>query len=198
MDVGYSHIEPGLYEALAQRDAYTALHCDRVGVLTAALGHTLGLAADELNILGMAARLHDVGKIGIPDSILLKPGPLDAAEWVIMRSHSELGERIVRADVGLPCRIELASIIRHHHEHYDGSGYPDGLCGQAIPLLSRLLAVADSYDAMTEPRSYHRARPHREVMEILLDERDNKHDPQMVDLMLSLPETWFARLDCPG
>lgn len=197
MDVWVSHIEPELREALARRDAYTAVHCDRVGVLAGALARTLGLSADQLKILGMAARLHDIGKIGIPDSILLKPGPLDAAEWVVMRSHSERGERIVLADSGLPRRVELASIIRHHHEHYDGGGYPDGLRAQAIPLLSRLLAIADSYDAMTEPRSYHRARPHREVMEILMDERGNKHDPQMVDLMLSLPEAWFARLDPP-
>lgn len=92
----------------------------------------------------------------------------------------------------------MATIIRHHHEHYDGGGYPDRLCGEAIPLLSRLVAVADSYDAMTETRRYHRARSHQEVMEILADERGNKHDPRMVDLMLSLPEAWFAQLDAPA
>jgi len=197
VEVWFSRIEPVLHEALAHRDTYTATHCHRVGMLASALAQVLGLAADALEMIGVAARLHDVGKIGIPDSVLLKPGPLDAAEWVIMRGHSERGERIVLADSGLPWRNKLASIIRHHHEHYDGGGYPDGLCGQAIPLLSRLLAVVDSYDAMTEPRPYQPARSHREVMGALADERGNKHDPQMVDLMLSLPEAWFARLDRP-
>ncbi len=197
MEVWFSHIEPVLHEALVHRDTCTAIHSSRVGLLAPALAQALGLAAHELKMIGVAARLHDVGKIGIPDSVLLKPGRLDAAEWIIMRSHSERGERIVLADSDLPCRDELASIVRHHHEHYDGGGYPDGLRGDSIPLLSRLLAVADSYDAMTETRPYHRARPHREVMQILVDERGNKHDPQMVDLMLSLPQEWFTRLDLP-
>lgn len=172
-----------------------AAHCDRVGVLALALARVYGLQGDQLMILDMAARLHDIGKIEIPAAILHKPGPLDAVEWAIMQSHSERGERMVRADRPFPLQAEVALVIRHHHEHYDGGGYPDALRGRAIPLLSRLLSVADSYDAMTEPRAYHPARTHDEVMAILTRERGGKHDPQMVDLVLSHSEEWFMRLD---
>ncbi|WP_201028711.1 MULTISPECIES: HD-GYP domain-containing protein [unclassified Rhodanobacter] len=193
METWLSRIEPVLHETLGHRDAHTAVHCARVGMLALALARVFGLSGSDLLILGTAARLHDIGKIGIPDAILRKPGPLDAAEWAIMQSHSERGERIVRADPGLPWRDDIALVIRHHHEHYDGSGYPDGLRGQAIPLLSRLLSVADSYDAMTEPRAYRLERSHREAMTTLRDESGGKHDPQMVDLILSRDETWFMQ-----
>lgn len=192
-----SRIKPVVHEALRQRDAYTAAHCQRVGVLALALAAQLHLSEQQLAVLGVAARLHDVGKIGIPDAIVRKPGALDAAEWDIMRTHSERGEQIVRADPGLPCSEDVALAIRHHHEHFDGSGYPDGLRGPAIPLPSRLLAVADSYDAMAVPRAYHTPRSHQHVIQILLAERSNKHDPQMVDLIVSRDAAWFAELGYP-
>lgn len=196
MNVWLLHIEPGLYEALVQRDVYMAIHCGRVGVLASALAQTLGLAADELDILGTAARLHDVGKIGIPDSILLKPGPLDAAERVDMRRHSERGERIGLAAVtwraGLRWLRSSATITNTTMVAVIPTA-----CADRRYRCCRVSALADRYDAMREPRSYHRARPHREVTDILRGERGSRHDPQLVDLMLSLPEAWFARLDHP-
>lgn len=193
MNVWLERVEPALSAALSQRDTPTSDHCGRTGVLALALASELGIGGDNLLILGAAARLHDVGKIEIPDAILFKPGPLDAAEWAIMRTHSARGSQIVGAKYDLPFRAAVARIIYHHHEHYDGSGYPDGLSGEEIPLLARVISVADSYDAMTEPRLYHPKRSHHDTMAVLLSESGSKHDPRIVDLIASRDQVWFAR-----
>ncbi len=198
MNVRLERVEPVLSAALAQRDTPTSDHCGRTGVLALALARELGIGGDNLLILGAAARLHDVGKIDIPDAILFKPGPLDAAEWTIMRTHSARGAQIVTANRALPFRAAIASVIYHHHEHYDGNGYPDGLRGENIPLLSRVISVADSYDAMTEPRLYHPKRSHHDTLAVLLHERGSKHDPQIVDLIASRDQTWFAQVGMSG
>ena len=194
MIVRIAHLEPLLNAALTQRDTNTASHCSRVGTLAVELAGMLGFNEEQLMIVGVAARMHDVGKIGIPDAILRKPGALSAEEWAIMRSHSVRGESIMRADGTLTLRNDIALVIRHHHEHFDGSGYPDELSGEAIPLAARLLSVVDSYDAMTESRTYHRVRSHQEAMAILDGERGTKHDPQMVDLIQSCDESWIMQL----
>lgn len=162
--------------ALDKRDAFTRQHCDRVVQLAVRLGGALALDRDERAILAVCATFHDLGKIGIPDSILHKPGPLDAGEWETMKTHSELGEHIIEA-TGLPAADRVARIIRHHHENFSGDGYPDRLEGDHIPLLSRIIFIADAYDAMRNPRSYRPAMSHEQVMSILDSEKSWKFDP---------------------
>ncbi|HVN77035.1 MAG TPA: HD domain-containing phosphohydrolase [Thermoanaerobaculaceae bacterium] len=146
------------------RDEGTGDHCDRLSRLAARLGEHLGLSADEVKALRRAGYLHDIGKIGIPDAVLLKPGKLDAAEWEIMRSHVEIGVEICQ---GLRSLRSTLPIIRHHHERQDGSGYPDHLRGDDVPLLARVFQVADVYDALTNERPYRKALSTAEALEVL-------------------------------
>jgi len=162
--------------ALDVRDAYTRSHCDRVTTLALELGAACGMADGGLDDLGICARFHDIGKIGVPDAVLLKPGRLVGDEWEIMKSHAKLGERIFTA-MAIPGHDGVAALIRHHHESFDGSGYPDGLAGEAIPLASRIMLIVDAYDAMATARPYHKARTHEEVMGVLASENGKKLDP---------------------
>ncbi len=193
METWHSRIEPVLNAALRQRDNYTADHCERVAslALLLAMAQALQLTQRDKAALGIAARFHDLGKIGLPDTVLLKVGPLDADEWTLMKTHSARGAEIVRADGHLAHRNDVALAIRHHHEHYDGKGYPDGLRGKDIPLLSRVISVVDSYDAMTTRRPYQASRSHHETMLVLTGERGTKHDPEILDVFLSLDEGSF-------
>jgi putative nucleotidyltransferase with HDIG domain len=141
----------GLAATVDARDAYTAGHSRRVRSISLAIGEELGLTAEEMEVLEQAALLHDIGKIAIPDAILLKPGRLEPEEWKVMRSHAEEGARII-ARLGF---VEpVVPVIRHHHERLDGSGYPDGLRGEEIPLLARIVHVADALDSMITTRVY--------------------------------------------
>jgi HD-GYP domain-containing protein (c-di-GMP phosphodiesterase class II) len=162
--------------ALRERDPYTEDHASRVDVMSRQLGIKCGLSSHELNLLKGAAKLHDIGKIGIPDRILLKFGSLDADEWEVMKTHAELGERICLSIAHRDAE-QIASIVRHHHEYYNGAGYPDGLAGEAIPICSRIISIVDSYDAMKTARPYHRARTHQEVMAVIDQESATKTDP---------------------
>jgi len=176
-----------LTTALDVRDHYTRSHCDRVVALSVGLGKSCGLAEEALDHLRIGSRFHDIGKIGIADAILLKPGRLNAQEWEDVKAHSELGERIFRA-TGIDRLEPIARAIRHHHESFDGGGYPDGLAGETIPLLSRVMLVVDAYDAMTTVRPYQAARSHRQVLGILESESGTKLDPQVV-------RTFFAHIE---
>ncbi len=182
-----------LSDALNERDSYTQAHCDRVVVLAEELGTACGLSADELARLRICARFHDIGKIGVPDSVLLKSGRLTAGEWVLMKAHSEQGERIFRA-TAVEELESTASFIRHHHESFDGSGYPDGLNGEAIPAVCRILLVAGAYDALGSARPYHEARNHREIMEVLESEESKKLDPHIFRKFSQLIERSTARV----
>jgi putative two-component system response regulator len=133
------------------KDPYTEGHCDRLARFSVALGRRLDLSPEYLKALHRGGILHDVGKIGIPDAILLKPGPLTETERIVIQTHPIIGERICAPLKSL--RLVLP-IIRHHHERMDGSGYPDGLAGDAIPLTARVLQVVDLYDAITTQRPY--------------------------------------------
>lgn len=178
--------------ALEARDAYTRTHCDRLIALSQELGAACGLANDDIERLRVAARFHDVGKIGIPNAVLLKPGRLSASEWALMQTHAEISERIFRA-LHLPDEEKIARVIRHHHESHDGTGYPDGLRGDDIPRLSRILLVADAYDAMTSSRPYHSARSHDSAMAILSSESGTKLDPEVFEVFSSMIEHSAAR-----
>jgi putative two-component system response regulator len=136
--------------------------------------------------------LHDVGKVGIPDSILFKPGKLTAAEWVVMRSHVIRGEDICRH---LKPLAPVLPIIRHHHERWDGSGYPDGLRKNQIPLLARVVQIADIYDALTSPRAYKPAFPADQALKTIEEETSRGwRDPEMVDLFFRIHKSVVTRI----
>jgi putative two-component system response regulator len=145
-------------------------HSERLVAYAEQLGESLGLGEEDLQELRIASWLHDVGKIGMPESILLKPGPLDAEETRIMREHPVTGENICKP---LKSLRRILPVIRHHHERMDGSGYPDGLRGEEIPLKARILQVADIYDALTTDRPYRGALLPEEALQILFSEAEN-------------------------
>ena len=174
--------------ALGHRDLLTRLHSDRVLGLAGEMAAALGMVKKDLAILKIAALFHDIGKIGIPDSILLKPSKHDAAEWEKMKEHSAIGENIMSA-LKIEDSPRAAKVIRHHHEYYNGMGYPDKLSGEDIPICSRIISIADSYDAMAVTRSYHKARTHSEIMSILESERGVKHDPNLMQIFCKIIES---------
>lgn len=176
---------PSLITALCERDAYTREHCDRVCSLALEVGRAAGLGAKSLKALRIASQLHDIGKIGVRDEVLLKPGKLTPGEWDEMKAHSILGERIIN-ETFLSNKDEVALIVRHHHEAFDGSGYPDGLVGERIPEACRVLLLVDAYDAMTTGRPYHRPRSHHEALDILGSEAGTKLDPGILALFLRI------------
>ena len=165
----------GLSVALDERDPITHEHCDRVSGLSLAVGRLCGLSERELQILRLVARLHDIGKIGIPDTILKKPTKLDDQDWLVMKTHSARSERIVLASA-LDNGAEIARGVRHHHERYDGQGYPDGLAGESIPILARIVAIADTYDAMARLRTYGDPVTHVRIMQELQRVAGGQHD----------------------
>jgi putative nucleotidyltransferase with HDIG domain len=150
-----------LATALDARDPYTAGHSERVSVVSVAIGRTLGLPPDELEVLRLGALLHDIGKIGVPDEVLRKPGTLTAAEYDAIKQHPVLGARILKS---VPFLARHLPIVELHHERPDGRGYPHGLRDEDIPLAARIVHVADAYDAMTSARAYRRARPGSEAL----------------------------------
>jgi putative two-component system response regulator len=181
-----------LAQAVEQRDHQTAGHCERLAFVSVALGMALGLERAELLALYRGGFLHDVGKVGIPDSIMFKPGPLTADEWVTMRSHSARGEEICRH---LSSLRPVLPIIRHHHEKWDGSGYPDGLRGAQIPLLARIVQVADIYDALISARSYKPALTPHDALRIMQEETDRGwRDPEIIALFFALHEGVISKI----
>jgi len=156
-----------LAQSIESRDPYTHGHCERLADMAAHLGKRLGLADDQVKALRRAGIVHDVGKVVVPDAVLLKPGPLDAEELAIIRRHPEVGEHICA-----PLRTFrlVLPIIRHHHEKHDGSGYPDGLRGAEIPLTASILQLADVFDALTTNRPYRKAGPPQEALQIMGEE----------------------------
>jgi len=171
-----------LVDAIEAKDVATLGHVSRVAAYALAIGHRLRLGPSELRALVLAAQMHDVGKIGVPDAILRKPGPLSEREFDEVRQHTQRGHAIAER---VPAIRDLAPVIRAHHERLDGSGYPDGLRGDEIPLLARIIAVADSYDAMTSARPYRRPLSHDEAVAELLRVRGTQLDPACVEAFLA-------------
>lgn len=159
------------------QDSYTAAHSRRVRRLALALGEELGLPQDELVALGHAALFHDIGKLAVPAEILLKPARLDEDEWALMRRHSADGAELA-GSLGL-CRGAVPA-IRHHHERFDGDGYPDGLAGEAIPLAARIIHVADALDSILTTRPYRSGRPARAAVAELRRESGSQFCPRCV------------------
>ncbi|HWQ97510.1 MAG TPA: PAS domain S-box protein [Clostridia bacterium] len=170
---------------LFARSFETEEHAKRIGDLCANVGAKLSLSHDDIDRLRLFAYLHDIGKIGISDQILNKPGPLTPEEFVVMKTHPEIGYRIAMSS---PDFAPIAELILTHHERWDGSGYPNHLAGEKIPLLSRILAVADAYDAMTEDRIYRKALPPAEAMEEIRRNAGTQFDPKIAELFLEIVE----------
>ena len=177
-----------LAAALDQRDSYTDHHCDRVSQLALTLGKRCDLSEERLGHLVLAARFHDIGKIGIRDDVLLHPGKLDEQKMSAMRTHPDRGARLFSA-TGRDDAADVARLIRHHHEAFDGSGYPDGLKGSDIPLESRILTIADGYDAMTSSRPYRGPMSRTRAMQILNEEQGRLIDPDVFREFTRLVET---------
>ena len=183
-----------LGQAVEQRDHFMAGHCERLAFVGVAMGVVMRLERTSLLALYRGGYLHDVGKLGIPDSILFNPGALTAQEWEVMRTHPARGEEICRHLKSL--RLVLP-IIRHHHERFDGSGYPDGLRGEQIPLLARVMQIADIYDALTSPRTYKRAFSPAEALRTIQEETERGwRDPKIVRLFFRLHEHVISKEAC--
>ena len=166
------------------RDPYTLGHCDRLSRYAVALGEALGLDQDMVRALRLGGYLHDLGKISVPDGILLKPGPLDPIEQERIRAHPGAGSDLV---LGLRSMELVRPIMRHHHEKWDGSGYPDGLKGEAIPLGARIISVVDVFDALHTERPYKAALSRSDAVSLLIRETDAGYwDPKVVETFLEI------------
>jgi len=175
-----------LAQAVEHRDKYTGMHCERLSTYSIALGQALGLLRHEQLALYRGGYLHDIGKISIPDAILFKRGLLTEEEWQTMRQHTIRGEEMCRPMKTLAL---VVPIIRSHHERWDGSGYPDGLQGEEIPLLARILQIADIYDALTTARPYKPAFSHEHAIEIMIEEGQRGwRDPELVTLFAEVTQ----------
>ncbi len=172
----------GLANALEAKDLYTRGHSGRVGEWARGTALALGWDRFDADVVGQAGLLHDIGKIGVAETVLRKTGALSPEEWQVMRGHPVIGARIVAP---FEFFAAGAAIIRHHHERVDGSGYPDGLAGEAIPLGARIVAVADVYDALTSDRPYRSALPLRAVIDELRRQAGVTLDARVVDVFLA-------------
>ncbi len=168
-----------LAQSVEARDAAIGQHCQRLAVLSSSLGVAMGLPATDLIALQRGGYLHDIGKVAVPDSILFKPGPLTPDEWVIMKQHTVKGEQIC---AGMKSLGSVLPIIRHHHERWDGTGYPDGLRREEIPLLARIVQIADIFDALTTERPYKQAFTPEYALQILREEaKTGWRDPVLIE-----------------
>jgi putative nucleotidyltransferase with HDIG domain len=184
----YEDTLQALGAAIDLRDSETAGHSQRVCRYSVEIARAMDWQDKELRNLARGAYLHDIGKLGVPDGILLKPGPLTADEWTLMRQHVQIGFELVK---GIPFLADAAEIVLTHHERHDGSGYPRGLKAGETPMGARIFAVADSFDAITSDRPYRRASPFEAGHETIQREAGRLFDPQVVDVFLSIPiETW--------
>lgn len=179
----HSAIVSSIMAALYAKSQETEEHGQRLGQYARLIGENLGLGLADLDDLQLLSKLHDIGKIGIDDRILNKPGKLTDEEWKMMKQHPEIGYRIA---LSTPQLEHIAKYILHHHERWDGAGYPRGLKGDTIPLLSRILAIVDAYDAMTEDRVYRQAMSHQCALEEIKRQAGTQFDPQLSDLFIKL------------
>jgi putative nucleotidyltransferase with HDIG domain len=172
----------GLAEAIEAKDPYTKGHCGRVAAYSLVLAREAGYPAEGLETLEFGAFLHDIGKIGIKDAVLLKPGPLDEAEWTHMREHPVKGYEIANK---IEMLKPIMSAVRNHHERWDGSGYPDKMTSDEIPIAARIVAIADAFDAMATDRPYKQALPLDECEAVLRKTAGKMYDPELIEVFVS-------------
>jgi HD-GYP domain-containing protein (c-di-GMP phosphodiesterase class II) len=178
-----------LANAVEARDAYTGKHAERVAAYGLRIAHAAGVEVDPQVEFGFL--LHDVGKVAVPDAILFKPGPLTAQERALMTMHPRIGSEILRH---IDFLDDAKAVVLHHHERWDGDGYPDGLAGELIPLQARVFAVADALDALTTDRPYRPACGWAEARQVILAESGSQFDPAIVAAYETLPDEAFARI----
>jgi ribonuclease P protein subunit RPR2 len=180
-----------LSNAVEARDAYTGKHAERVTAYALELARALGIELSDNAEIEFGFLLHDIGKVAIPDAILFKPGALTDEEQALMRQHPLIGAHIVR---GIDFLGAATDVVRHHHERWDGKGYPDGLAGEQIPLAARVFAVADVLDALTTKRPYRRASSFTVARETIIKEAGAQFDPRVVEAFNSIPDATFERI----
>jgi len=168
-------------KCLDERDRYTAVHSNDVAGLAEKIARKMKLSEEEIEKVDVAARVHDIGKVAVPDSVLLKPGELSEAEWTVMRRHPAVSAELIE---GLEIYAPVADAVRHEHERWDGTGYPDGLKGEQIPLLARIIAAADVYNALITDRPYRKAYSTEEANRMIREMRGTVLDPVVVDALL--------------
>jgi len=166
---------------LDERDHYTAVHSDEVAGLAVKIAQEMKLSQGEIEKVDVAGRVHDIGKIAVPDAILLKPGPLSEEEWMVMKRHPVVSAELIQ---GLEIYSPVVDAVRHEHERWDGSGYPDGLKGEEIPLIARVIAAADIFNALTTKRPYREAFSHEEAIETIRQLRGTDLDPDVAEALL--------------
>lgn len=176
-----------LAKAAEYRDEHTGYHIQRIAHYTVAIGVHLGLNNETLEVLRYASPLHDIGKLGIPDAILLKPGALTKEEWEIMKEHTLIGANILK-DSKIKYLKAAEKIALYHHERWDGSGYPEGLKGEKIPLFARITAIADVFDALTTDRPYRKALSVEEAFTIIEEGKGKHFDPELVNIFFKIKE----------
>jgi len=196
LEQSYDYTLEAFGGALDLKDAETEGHCQRVTSYTILIARNLGVEPNALRHIARGAFLHDIGKMGIPDSILRKPGPLTEEEWQVMRRHTEIGYVALR---NIPFLRQAAQIVLTHQEHYDGRGYPKGLSGEEIPIGARIFAVADAFDAMISERPYRHAIPIEAACEEIRRNAGTQFDPKVVEVFLAVPQgTWLEVRNSPG
>jgi hypothetical protein len=183
LEIHYTETIEALVSALEARDPYTEAHAGRIRDISMAMSTALKLPLDDRQAVKLGSILHDVGKIGISDSILLKSGPLDDEEWRLMRAHPVIGERMLG---GIDFLRPALPIIRHHHERWDGMGYPDGLLGDEIPIGARIVSVCDAFDAMTSDRPYRKALPVEAACDEIMKHASLQFDPECASLLVDV------------
>jgi putative two-component system response regulator len=175
-----------LSRSIDAKDPYTFGHSERVAELSLLIFRNLPVTSDEEKSLRLAGLFHDLGKISVSDTILQKPGKLDPEDWVSIRNHPVVSERILSEFIK---DTAITKAIRHHHERFDGTGYPDGLAGEDIPLHARIIAIADTYDALTSKRPYRDSFAHEHAITILESVRGTQFDPDILDIFLKVQQT---------
>ncbi len=181
-------------QLLDARDHYTAVHSTEVADLAVQIGRQMGFGHGELERIQIAAKVHDIGKVAVPDSILLKPGSLNDEEWAVMRNHPVTSAELI---AGLEIYSGVADAVRHEHERWDGSGYPDGLVGEQIPMISRVIAAADIYNALVTDRPYRPAFSRDETLRMIEEMRGKDLDPAVADALLEVLRTASVEAAAP-
>jgi len=182
----YSKTMLMLANALEARDKFAQGHSERVGYASVCIAKRFNIPQTELDLLYSACLLHDIGKIGVPEEIYRKPGKLDEDDLIYIKAHTNIGERILSP---IPDFKNMIPIVKHHHERVDGKGYPSGLAGDKIPFLARVVAVHDTFDAITSDRPYRKGKTFEEAIQIITEEKGAQLDAQIVDVFVSMLET---------
>jgi len=190
MRENYLSTVEALVQALEAKDPYTSGHSDRVAKFAVAIAEKLGMTEEQIEFIKYAAVLHDVGKIGVSENILNKKERLSPADWICIHNHPVIGQNIIK---NIKFLFDIGPAVRHHHERYDGQGYPDGLAAQEIPLAARIIAIADTFDAITSDRSYRRGKTEMEALQEIKRVAGSQLDPHLVSIFSELMSAQIAK-----